>query len=176
MTHGLAKKYVLAAGSGIHRRELSVGERAKDRYHPRDDPRHQQPERRIYGPRDVSGDDEDARADHRTGDEHRRVGQRQRLDELARRWSGVGRGCRGCQKLAGASFTGFDSSSLAGERYARRGAFSSQLRQHCGQRQPNGMRVPGSWLPAPVTLDDEGVADNRVEQGDIDVVHRAPNT
>ena len=27
-----------------------------------------------------------------------------------------------------------------------------------------------------LTLDDEGVADNRAEQGDIDVVHRAPNT
>ena len=43
-----------------------------------------------------------------------------------------------------------------------------------GNRTGCGFPVPG--YRQPVTLDDEGVADNRVEQGDIDVVHRAPNT
>src|SRR5205809_855681 len=82
-----AEEDVLSAGARVHRRELAVGERAHYRDDARRKPGKKQPEWRANRAADVGGDDEDSGADHRAGDEHRRVRQAQSLDEPAARFS-----------------------------------------------------------------------------------------
>ena len=72
---GFAQVNVLPARLRHHRGEFAVGERRHEREQTCDDPDDEQPTGCADLPRDVGGDDEDAGADHRTGDDHRRIEQ-----------------------------------------------------------------------------------------------------
>ena len=78
-TIGFTQENVLAAGIGHHGRELGVTDRPNDRQDAGENPHEQQP---AGGPditADVGGNDEDARADHRAGDQHGGVKKSQLL-------------------------------------------------------------------------------------------------
>ena len=81
----LAEVHVLSAGTRHHRRELAVGKSRRQREGAGNDPGHQQPPGTSDLPRNVGGDDEDARTNHRTGDNHRRIEQTQALNKALRR-------------------------------------------------------------------------------------------
>ena len=81
-TVGFAKIDVLPAGARHHRGQLTIAERGSDRERAGHCPHHKEPTRRTDQPRDVRRDDENARADHRTRDEHCRVEQAESTDKL----------------------------------------------------------------------------------------------
>ena len=103
----LAQVDVLATGARHHGGQFAVGQRSRQGEQPRDQPGRQQPGRAADQARDVGGDDEDPRADHRADHHHRRVKQPESAFELGVEHRGVGRRARGVCGHSGPFRLGF---------------------------------------------------------------------
>ncbi len=77
----LAQVDVLAARLRHHCGELAEAQRADERHHAGKDPDQQQQARAADLMSDIRGDEENAGADHRPGDDHRGVKKAQPFDE-----------------------------------------------------------------------------------------------
>ena len=95
---GLTQEDVHAAGVGVHRAELGVGERAGEREQPREHPDPEDHAVVRQHLRHVAGGEEDAGADHRTDGDQRRVPGAEAANEFARsaEWSAHAGPCARC--------------------------------------------------------------------------------
>ncbi len=78
----LAQINVLPAGPRHHRRQLAIAERANDGHEPRHRPRPNQQRRRVHFACNLRRNNKDARADHRSHDQHGGASQAQALDQF----------------------------------------------------------------------------------------------
>jgi hypothetical protein len=81
---GLAQEHVHPAGLGEGGGQLRQGERAAEAQHPTDHPDGQHQDGRFDAPRDLGGDDEDPRADHRADEDADDVDEAEHTAQMGR--------------------------------------------------------------------------------------------
>src|SRR5262249_6160105 len=80
---GFPKEDVLTSGLRHHGRKLGVAKGAENGHDSRDNPNDEEPSRRTNVASHFRRDDEDPRADHRAGDQHRAIKEPETLFEAA---------------------------------------------------------------------------------------------